>query len=134
MLPKFFCNKPFAGLTNFKGKQPTQAEAMIAKNYLDLKELKVLNNLVSAYFDIAEINAIEHKSSRMTDYINKLDAILKSTGRALLDDPEKISHDQAKKRAKVEYRKYKAKTLSEVEKSYLESLKQIEKKLKIKGK
>lgn len=55
-------NKPFAGLQNFKGSQPTQAEAMIAKNYLSIEELKVLNNLVSAYFDIAEINAIEQKT------------------------------------------------------------------------
>ena len=55
-------DKPFAGMTNFKGKQPTQAEAMVAKNYLSQKELKVLNNLVSAYFDIAEINAHHHRS------------------------------------------------------------------------
>lgn len=123
-------DKPFAGITSFKGKQPTQAEAMIAKNYLDLKELKVLNNLVSAYFDIAELNAIEHKPMCMADYIRELDAILKSTGRALLDNAGKVSREQAEKKAKVEYNKYKAKTLSEVEKSYLESLKQIEKKVK----
>lgn len=127
-------NKPFAGLASFKGKQPTQAEAMIAKNYLGLKELKVLNNLVSAYFDIAEVHAIEHKPMRMVDYIRELDAVLQSTGRALLKNAGKISHEQAKKKAKAEYRKYKAKTLSEVEKSYLESLKQVEKKLKRKGK
>ena len=54
-------DKPFVGMTNFKGKQPTQAEAMVAKNYLSQKELKVLNNLLSAYFDIAEINAMEAK-------------------------------------------------------------------------
>src|SRR3989338_1320943 len=127
-------NKPFVGLTNFKGKQPTQAEAMIAKNYLDLKELKVLNNLVSAYFDIAEVNAIEHKPMRMVDYIRELDAILKSTGRALLNNPGKVTHEQAEKKAKAEYHKYRTKTLSEVEKSYLESLKQVEKKLKDKKK
>ena len=123
-------NKPFAGLMSFKGKQPTQAEAMIAKNYLDLKELKVLNNFVSAYFDIAEVNAIEHKPMRMTDYIHQLDAVLKSTGRSLLGDAGKVSHEQAEKKAKMEHRKYKAKTLSEVEKSYLESLKQVENRLK----
>jgi hypothetical protein len=127
-------DKPFAGLTNFKGKQPTQAEAMIAKNYLDFKELKVLNNLVSAYFDIAEVNAIEHKPMRMADYIRELDAVLKSTGRALLTDAGTVSHEQAEKKAQAEYRKYKAKTLSEVEKSYLESLKQVEKKLQDKKK
>ncbi len=127
-------DKPFAGLTNFKGAQPTQAEAMIAKNYLDLKELKVLNNLVSAYFDIAEINAIEHKPMRMADYIRELDAILTSTGRKSLNNAGSVSHEQAEKKATVEYRKFKAKTLSEVEKSYLESLKQVEKQIKKKEK
>jgi len=123
-------DKTFAGLMNFKGAQPTQAEAMIAKNYLDLKELKVLNNLVSAYFDIAEVNAIEHKPMSMADYIRELDAILKSAGRKLLKNAGSISKDQAEEKAKIEYGKYKAKTLSEVEKSYLESLKQVEKKIK----
>lgn len=123
-------DKPFVGLTSFKGKQPTQAEAMIAKNYLDLKELKVLNNLVSAYFDIAEISAIEQQPMRMADYIRELDAILKSTGRALLGNAGKISHEQAEKKAKAEYRKYKARTLSPVEESYLESIKALEKKVK----
>ncbi len=127
-------DKPFAGLTNFKGAQPTQAEAMIAKNYLDLKELKVLNNLVSAYFDIAEINAIEHKPMRMADYVRELDAILSSAGRKLLNNAGSVSHEQAEKKATVEYRKFKAKTLSEVEKSYLESLKQVEKQMKKKEK
>lgn len=127
-------DKPFAGLASFKGKQPTQAEAMIAKNYLDLKELKVLNNLVSAYFDIAEVNAIEHKAMRMADYIRELDAIMKSTGRALLAGAGTVSREQAEVKAKKEYREYKAKTLSEVEKSYLENLKQIEKKVKSKKK
>jgi len=127
-------NKSFVGLTNFKGKQPTQAEAMVAKNYLSLKELKILNNLVSAYFDIAEIRAIEHKPMKMADYIHELDAILESTGRKLLDHPGKISHEQAENKARVEYRRYKAGTLSEVEKSYLESIKQVENKFKPKGK
>ena len=127
-------NKPFAGLTNFNGKQPTQAEAMIAKNYLDLKELKVLNNLVSAYFDIAEVSAIEHKPMRMADYIRQLDAVLKSTGRALLNDAGKVSHEHAEKKAKTEHRTYKAKSLSEVEKSYLDSIRVLEKKVESKGK
>lgn len=127
-------DKPFAGLTNFKGAQPTQAEAMIAKNYLDLKELKVLNNLVSAYFDIAEVNAIEHKPMRMADYVRELDAILSSAGRKLLNNAGSVSHEQAEKKATVEYRKFKAKTLSEVEKSYLESLKQVLKQMKKKEK
>jgi hypothetical protein len=125
-------DKPFAGLTNFKGVQPTQAEAMIAKNYLQVDELKVLNNLVSAYFDLAEINAIEEKPMKMADYIVELDHILTSTRRKILNDSGKISHNQAEEKAKKEFKKYQVKTLSEVEKAYLESLKQIERKVKTK--
>ena len=124
-------DKPFAGMTNFKGKQPTQAEAMVAKNYLSQKELKVLNNLVSAYFDIAEINAMEEKQMRMADHLRELDAILSSTGRKLLDNAGKIiSTKQAKEKALAEYRKYKAKNLSGVEEDYLENIKKTAKKLK----
>ncbi len=121
-------DKPFAGLTNFKGKQPTQAEAMVAKNFLALSELKVLNNLVSAYFDLAEINALEQKPMKMADYIRELDNILKSAGRKLLSDAGKVSQEKAKEKATLEYRKYKAKNLSEVEKAYLDSLKELQKK------
>lgn len=120
-------DKPFAGMTNFKGKQPTQAEAMVAKNYLSQKELKVLNNLVSAYFDIAEINAMEEKPMSMADHLRELDTILSSTGRKLLDSAGKVSTNQAKEKALAEYRKYRAKNLSEVEKAYLEELKCVEK-------
>lgn len=124
-------DKPFVGITNFKGKQPTQAEAMVAKNYLSQKELKVLNNLVSAYFDIAEINAMEEKQMRMADHLRELDAILSSTGRKLLDNAGKIiSAKQAKEKALAEYRKYKAKNLSGVEEDYLENIKKTAKKLK----
>ncbi len=126
-------DKPFAGLTNFKGTQPTQAEALIAKNYLQVEELKVLNNLVSGYFDLAEINAIEEKPMKMQDYINELDRILNSAGRKLLQDAGKISHNQAEERAKTEFRKYQNKTLSEVEKAYLDSLKRIGQQIKAKG-
>lgn len=124
-------DKPFAGLTNFKGEQPTQAEAMIAKNYLEEKELKVLNNLVAAYFDLAELNAIEEKEMRMADYIRELDNILSSTGRKVLDGAGTISHNQAHGKAVQEYKKYKAKTLSSVEKDYLKTLAALEKTAKI---
>lgn len=122
--------KPFAGLTHFKGTQPTQAEAIIAKNYLQVEELKILNNLVSAYFDLAEISAMEQKPMRMQDYVKQLDLILSSTGREILQGAGKISHQKAIERAKTEFRKYENKTLSEVEKAYLETLKQIEKAAK----
>jgi hypothetical protein len=122
-------DKPFVGLTNFKGLQPTQAEAMVAKNFLELSELKVLNNLVSAYFDLAEINALEQKPMKMADYIRELDNILQSTGRKLLSDAGKISHEKAAEKAALEYRRYKAKNLSEVEKAYLDAIKTVQKKV-----
>ncbi|MEZ4847640.1 MAG: virulence RhuM family protein [Bacteroidia bacterium] len=127
-------DKPFAGLTNFKGSQPTQAEAMIAKNFLEEKELKVLNNLVAAYFDLAELNAIEEREMKMADYVRELDTILASAGRKVLENAGKISSAQAKEKAKSEYKKYKAKTLSEVEKEYLQTISDLEKKVKKGGK
>ena len=123
-------NKPFAGLTNFKGDEPTQAEAMIAKNYLEEKELKVLNNLVSAYFDLAELNAIEEREMRMTDFVRELDNILRTTGRNVLNNAGQISNGQANKKAITEYKKYKTKTLSNVEKDYLNSITMLEQKAK----
>lgn len=119
-------DKPFAGLTSFKGSQPTQAEAMIAKNYLSEQELKVLNNLVSAYFDLAELNAIEQREMRMNDYLRELDNILSSTGRKLLTSAGAISHNQAEEKAKLEYHKYKAKTLEKVEEEYLKAIGSLE--------
>jgi hypothetical protein len=107
---------------------------MIAKNFLELNELKILNNLVSAYFDLAEINAMEEKPMKMLDFIGELDNILKSTGRKILDGAGKISYEQATEKATLEYRKYKAKNLSEVEKNYLEVIKGLEKRVKKKVK
>lgn len=122
--------KPFAGLSNFKGGQPTQAEAMIAKNYLSEQELRVLNNLVSAYFDLAELNAIEQREMRMMDYLRELDSILKSTGRKLLENAGTISTAQAQEKAKLELQRYKAITLDAVEKDYLNTISSLEKRAK----
>lgn len=123
-------NKPFAGLTSFKGKQPTQAEAMIAKNYLTEQELRVLNNLVSAYFDLAELNAIEEKEMRMTDYVIELDNILKSTDRNVLEGAGKVTTKSAQEKAKLELKRYKAKTLDPVEEDYLKLINNLEKQAK----
>ena len=127
-------DKPFAGVTNFKGDAPTQAEVLIAKNFLEEKELKVLNNLVSAYFDLAELNAIEEREMRMIDYVQELDNILNSTGRKVLDNAGNISHTQATEKAKSEYQKYKSQTLSSVEKEYLKNIATLEQKVKKGGK
>ena len=127
-------DKPFAGVTNFKGDAPTQADVLIAKNFLEEKELKVLNNLVAAYFDLAELNAIEEREMRMVDYVQELDNILNSTGRKVLDNAGNILHTQATEKAKSEYQKYKYKTLSYVEKEYLKNIATLEQKVKKGGK
>ena len=121
-------DKPFMGLKTFSGELPSIKDIGIAKNYLSEDELKILNNLVSGYFDIAEINAIEHKPMYMSDYVEQLDLVLTSSNRKLLKGSGKISHDKAIEKARNEYQKYQVKTLSPVEKEYLNSLKQIEEK------
>ncbi|ARQ96891.1 putative virulence protein, RhuM family [Campylobacter lanienae NCTC 13004] len=122
--------KEFMGLKNFKGKFPVWSDAKIAKNYLDENELKVLNNLVSGYFDLAEINAFEHKPMYMSDYISMLDSVLTSGNRQILTGAGNISHEQALKKAKNEYLKYQNNELSPVEKEYIKSLKKAEKEAK----
>ena len=115
--------KPFMGLKTFAGESPVLKDISIAKNYLNEDELRVLNNLVSGYFDLAEINAIEHKPMYMSDYVEQLDAVLSSGGRKLLKDAGRVSHQQAIEKATNEYRKYQIQTFSPVEKAYLETIK-----------
>ena len=127
-------DKPFMGLTTFKGDLPVLSDVIIAKNYLTEEELKILNNLVSGYFDFAEIQAIRHNPMHMADYIKQLDTILSSTGEKLLVGTGAISHDKALEKAKDEYKKYQVKTISPVEKEYLETLKAISNKIDDKAK
>ena len=122
--------KEFMGLTSFSGELPALKDIGIAKNYLKEDELKILNNLVSGYFDLAEINAIEHKPMYMSDYVSQLDSVLTSGNRKILDGYGKISHEQAIEKAKKEYRKYQEKTISPVEEEYIKSLKEVEKEVK----
>ena len=122
--------KPFMGLTSFKGELPSIKDIKIAKNYLTEAELKILNNLVSGYFDLAEINAIEHKPMYMSDYVEQLDSLLSSSKRKLLEGSGTISHEKAIHKAESEYKKYQAATLSPVEEAYLESVRQAEKAAK----
>ena len=122
--------KPFMGLTSFSGELPALKDIGIAKNYLDESELKVLNNLVSGYFDLAEINAIEHKPMYMDDYVKQLDSVLSSGNRKLLTGSGSVSHKQVLEKAKSEYRKYQEITLTPVEKAYLESIKEVSEEVK----
>lgn len=122
-------DKPFMGLTSFSGDMPSIKDIGVAKNYLSESELKILNNLVSGYFDFAEIQAMRHNPLYMSDYIKQLDNILSTTGEKLLEGAGTVSHEQAMKKATTEYRKYQVKIVSPVEKEYLSSIKNIQKKL-----
>ncbi|MCI6107598.1 MAG: virulence RhuM family protein [Tenericutes bacterium] len=118
-------NKPFMGLTNFKGELPSINDIEIAKNYLTEEELLMLNNLVSGYFDFAEFQALKHKPMRMKDYINQLDKILSSLDTKVLTNAGTVSHKEAIEKAKIEYQKYQIKELSPIEKEYLNSINKI---------
>ena len=123
-------DKPFMGLTTFSGDFPTAKDIGIAKNYLSEEELRVLNQMVSGYFDFAEVQAIRHRPMYMSDYVEQLDNILRATGEEVLTHAGKISHAQAMEKAKAEYKRYQAQTLSPVEEEYLKTIKQLGKTAK----
>lgn len=128
--------KPNMGLTAFKGKNLTKSEVTVAKNFLDEKELNILNRITSAYLEFAELQAIRQKPMTMKDWITKLDDFIKMTGSELLKNPGKISKLEADNKALAEYAKYKELTkdeLSEVEKHFIESVKKAQKKLEQKN-
>jgi hypothetical protein len=117
--------KDFMGLLTFKGNQPTLVEAKTAKNYLDAKELRAMGQLVSGYLDFAERQAEREQPMTMNDWADYLDRILTMTGEQLLQDAGSVSHAEAMEHATNEYRKYKQRTLSDVEQDYLDSIKRL---------
>ena len=120
--------KEFMGLTTFVGNQPTLKEAVVAKNYLNEKELRAMGQLVSGYLDFAERQAEREQAMTMKDWAEHLDRILTMTGEQLLRGNGSISHKQAVNKATDEYKKYKARTISDVEEDYLNSIKMLEQK------
>ncbi len=118
------------GLTNFSGNSPTKAETEIAKNYLSEKELDLLNRMVSAYLDVAEINALNMHPMTMEDWIKELDGFLTMTHKDILNGAGKISHEKALQKAHEEYEKYMKTHLTQAEKDYLEIMGEDIKKLK----
>lgn len=117
--------KEFMGLTTFEGTQPTLREAKVAKNYLDEKELRAMGQVVSGYLDFAERQAEREITMTMQDWAKHLDGILTSTGEQLLIGNGSITHNQAMEKVETEYKRYKARTLSDVEKDYLESIEDL---------
>lgn len=117
--------KDFMGLLTFKGNQPTLVEAKTAKNYLDAKELRAMGQLVSGYLDFAERQAEREQPMTMNDWADYFDRILTMSGEQLLQGAGSVSHTEAMEHATNEYRKYKQRTLSDVEKDYLDAIKRI---------
>lgn len=125
-------NKPNLGLTNFKGSRPTKEETEIAKNYLNEKELNMLNRTVVAYLELAELQALNQRPMYMKDWIERLDDFLKMAGNEVLQHSGTISHEKAIEKANQEYQLFKEKTkneLSGVEKDFIKQLEQTEKNL-----
>lgn len=129
--------KPFMGLTTFKGKQPTKNEVDIAKNYLTEQELGILNRLVSAYLDLAEIKALRGERMKMKDWLIQIDDFLTMTRSEVLNSAGTVSQIEAQAKAEAEYAKYKSKpteALTAVERDFLLSLKKAQKVLESKTK
>ena len=128
---------PFMGLTVFSGEHPTKDEVSIAKNYLTKEELAMLNRMVSAFFDLAELRAMQHKLMYMRDWVIELDDFAKRYGKGLLTNAGEISHQEAFEKANTEYEKYKQLTINElspVERDFLAGIKKTQKKLEDKSK
>ncbi len=129
--------KPFLGLTSFKGKHPSKSEVLIAKNYLDEKELNVLNRMVTAYLEVAELQALNRKPMYMKDWLQRIDDFLQMTGNDILTHAGTVSHQQALAKANELYQQYKEEhnnELSKVEHDFIKSLEQTHKQLKTRKK
>lgn len=127
-------DKPFMGLTAFSGDFPMAKDIGIAKNYLSEEELRILNGIVSGYFDFAEVQAMRHRPMHMSDYVEHLDRILSSTGEQVLIGAGKVSHKQAMDKANREYQRFLVQNLSPVEEAYLQTIKEVERTAKKKAK
>lgn len=126
--------KPFMGLLSFSGGGVSKKDIVIAKNYLNEKELKILNNIVSAFFDLAEVKAMDHKPMYMRHWIAQLDKLISVFDKKVLTETGSVSHAEAMKKAEAEYKKYQIQNLSEVEKAYLDTIKTLQKKVEEKVK
>ena len=126
-------NEEHLGLTNYQGEIPTKSEVVIAKNYLSEKELNILNRMVTAFLEIAEIRALDRTPMYMNDWIKQLDVFLKMTNKDILSNSGTISHQQALEKAISEYDIYKEKhknRITQVEKDFVKQIEDTTKRLK----
>jgi hypothetical protein len=128
---------PNMGLSVFSGQQPVKSEVGIAKNYLNRDELEILNRMVSAFFELAELRAMQHQPMYMKDWVIELNDFAKRYGKGVLQGAGTVSHKDALEKAEAEYEKYRQKTIEELspaERDYLASIKDTQKKLECKSK
>ena len=118
-------DKPMVGMTNFKGNYITREDVQIAKNYLTEEELTYLNLLVSQYLDFAEIQALQQMPMRMVEWIEKLDELMKLSGRQLLVGKGTISHEEAKQKAIAEFEKYRKMEMLQYESDYDRAIREL---------
>ena len=123
-------SKEHLGLTNFKGEIPTKQEVEIAKNYLLEDELNILNRMVTAYLEIAEIQALDRTPMYMADGIEQLDLFLKMTNKNILQHSGSVSHQKAIEKAHSEYEVYKEEMKNRITQVEKDFIKQIEGKTK----
>lgn len=121
---------PHLGLTNFKGETPSRQETQVAKNYLNEEELNLLNRMVTAYLELAALQALNRKPMYMSDWITRLDDFLRMTGNDVLAHAGTVSHHQALKKAEAEYARYKEKTANEISRAEKDFVEFIDKKAK----
>lgn len=121
--------KQHMGMTSFKGTKPTKSEIIVAKNYLTEDEINILNRIVTAYLELAELQALRKRPMYMRDWIEKLDDFIKMTDNEILNHAGTVSYIEAKEKAEIEYNKYKEKTISElstVERHFIEAIEKTE--------
>lgn len=125
-------DKTYMGMLSFKGEQPKQADALVAKNCCTEEELSALNSMVSAYLEFSEMQARRRIPMYMSDWIETLDGFLKLSKYEILTHTGKINAKTAELKAKEEYKKYKDLHLGDVSKAakdYIEALEDMEIKL-----
>lgn len=123
---------PNLGMTNFNGITPKKSEVIVAKNYLKSEELDILNRIVSGFLDLAELQALDQNPMYMNDWMESLEGFLKLSRKEVLTNAGKISHQDAKAKAEIEYNKYRAIVndgISKVEMDFIASIEKVEKKI-----
>ena len=118
-------SKPMVGMMHFEGKYITEDDVKIAKNYLNEKELEYLRLLVSQYLDFAELQALEMKPMRMTDWVEKLDQLMRLSGRELLSGPGRVSHEEACRKAVAEFREYRRREMLQYESDFDRAVREL---------